>query len=93
MHFFNPVPLMPLVEVVSGLATDPGVAATIHATAAAWGKTPVHAASTPGFIVNRCARPFYGEALRLLAERAADAGDASTPSCAKPAASAWARSS
>ena len=71
MHFFNPVPLMPLVEVVSGLATDPGVAATIHATAAAWGKTPVHAASTPGFIVNRCARPFYGEALRLLAERAA----------------------
>ena len=72
MHFFNPVPLMPLVEVVSGLATDPGVAATIHATAAAWGKTPVHAASTPGFIVNRCARPFYGEALRLLAERAAE---------------------
>ena len=39
---------------------------------AAWGKTPVHAASTPGFIVNRCARPFYGEALRLLAERAAE---------------------
>jgi 3-hydroxybutyryl-CoA dehydrogenase len=72
MHFFNPVPLMPLVEVVSGLATDPGVAATVHATAAAWGKTPVHAASTPGFIVNRCARPFYGEALRLLAERAAE---------------------
>jgi 3-hydroxybutyryl-CoA dehydrogenase len=72
MHFFNPVPLMPLVEVVSGLATDPGVAASIHATAAAWGKTPVHAASTPGFIVNRCARPYYGEALRLLAERAAE---------------------
>jgi 3-hydroxybutyryl-CoA dehydrogenase len=72
MHFFNPVPLMPLVEVVSGLATDPAVAATVHATAAAWGKTPVHAASTPGFIVNRCARPFYAEALRLLAERAAE---------------------
>ena len=72
MHFFNPVPLMPLVEVVSGLATDPAVAATIAATAGAWGKTPVHAASTPGFIVNRCARPFYAEALRLLAERAAD---------------------
>ena len=72
MHFFNPVPLMPLVEVVNGLATDPAVADTIFATAAAWGKTPVRAASTPGFIVNRCARPFYGEALRLLAERAAD---------------------
>jgi 3-hydroxybutyryl-CoA dehydrogenase len=44
----------------------------LFATAAAWGKTPVHAASTPGFIVNRCARPYYGEALRLLAERAAE---------------------
>ncbi len=73
MHFFNPAPLMPLVEVVSGLATDAGVAASTHATAAAWGKLPVHAQSTPGFIVNRCARPYYGEALRLLAERAADA--------------------
>ena len=72
MHFFNPAPLMPLVEVISGLATDPAVAQTIHATAAAWGKTPVFAASTPGFIVNRCARPFYAEALRLLAERAGD---------------------
>ena len=73
MHFFNPAPVMPLVEVVSGLATSPGVAETIFATAVAWGKAPVHAASTPGFIVNRCARPFYGEALRLLAEGAADA--------------------
>jgi len=72
MHFFNPAPVLPLVEVVSGLATDANVAATVHATAAAWGKSPVHAASTPGFIVNRCARPFYAEALRLLAERAAD---------------------
>jgi 3-hydroxybutyryl-CoA dehydrogenase len=72
MHFFNPVPLMQLVEVVSGLATDDPIAESIVATAAAWGKTPVRATSTPGFIVNRCARPFYGEALRLLAERAAD---------------------
>jgi 3-hydroxybutyryl-CoA dehydrogenase len=72
MHFFNPAPAMALVEVVSGLATDPEVAATIHATALAWGKLPVHTAATPGFIVNRCARPFYGEALRLLNERAAD---------------------
>jgi 3-hydroxybutyryl-CoA dehydrogenase len=72
MHFFNPAPLMPLVEVVSGLATDVEVANAIHATALAWGKLPVHARSTPGFIVNRCARPFYAEALRVLGERAAD---------------------
>ena len=73
MHFFNPAPVMPLVEVVSGLATSPSVAETIFATATEWGKAPVHAASTPGFIVNRCARPYYGEGLRLLAEGAADA--------------------
>jgi 3-hydroxybutyryl-CoA dehydrogenase len=72
MHFFNPVPLMALVEVISGLATD-GVADTVYATAAAWGKNPVHAKSTPGFIVNRVARPYYAEALRLLQEQAADA--------------------
>jgi 3-hydroxybutyryl-CoA dehydrogenase len=72
MHFFNPVPRMQLVEVVSGLATDDVVADSVAAIAAAWGKQPVRATSTPGFIVNRCARPFYGEALRLLAERAAD---------------------
>src|SRR4029078_12125249 len=71
MHFFNPAPLMPLVEVVSGLATDAGVADTISPTAQAWGKVPVRAQSTPGFIVNRCARPFYAEALRVLGERAA----------------------
>jgi 3-hydroxybutyryl-CoA dehydrogenase len=73
MHFFNPAPVLPLVEIVSGRATAPEVAATCFATAEAWGKTPVHCASTPGFIVNRVARPFYGEALRLLAEGAADA--------------------
>jgi 3-hydroxybutyryl-CoA dehydrogenase len=72
MHFFNPAPLMPLVEIVHGLATDPEVVETLHATATAWGKTAVRAASTPGFIVNRCARPYYAEALRLYAERAAD---------------------
>ncbi|WP_027856915.1 3-hydroxyacyl-CoA dehydrogenase PaaH [Marinobacterium jannaschii] len=72
MHFFNPAPVMKLVEVVSGLATDPGVAETIYATATAWGKQAVHARSTPGFIVNRVARPFYAEALRLLEEGAAD---------------------
>jgi 3-hydroxybutyryl-CoA dehydrogenase len=72
MHFFNPVPLMALVEVISGVATDSAVADTVYATAANWGKNPVHAKSTPGFIVNRVARPYYAEALRLLQEQAAD---------------------
>lgn len=72
MHFFNPAPLMALVEVVKGLATDDGVADTVHATAAKWGKKPVFATSTPGFIVNRVARPFYAESFRLLQEQAAD---------------------
>jgi len=71
MHFFNPVPLMKLVEVVSGLQTDPEVAATIFELSRAWGKTPVHAKSTPGFIVNRIARPYYAETLALLQEQAA----------------------
>ncbi len=72
MHFFNPVPLMALVEIISGLATDSTIAATTFATANAWGKTAVHTKSTPGFIVNRVARPYYAEGLRLLAEQAAD---------------------
>jgi 3-hydroxybutyryl-CoA dehydrogenase len=72
MHFFNPAPVMKLVEVVSGLATDRQVAETVAGTARAWGKVPVHTASTPGFVVNRVARPFYGEALRVYEERGAD---------------------
>ena len=72
LHFFNPAPLMALVEVVSGLATDAQVAATLFATATAWGKTAVHAKSTPGFIVNRVARPYYAESLRVLTEGGAD---------------------
>jgi 3-hydroxybutyryl-CoA dehydrogenase len=72
MHFFNPAPVMKLVEVISGVATDPAVAGTVFATAEAWGKVAVHARSTPGFIVNRVARPYYAEALRLLEERVAD---------------------
>jgi 3-hydroxybutyryl-CoA dehydrogenase len=72
MHFFNPAPAMPLVEVVRGLASSPEVIETVRATTVAWGKTPVVCRSTPGFIVNRVARPFYGEALRALAEGAAD---------------------
>jgi 3-hydroxybutyryl-CoA dehydrogenase len=73
MHFFNPAPLMPLVEVISGAATDKAVADTVFATSEAWGKTPVLARSTPGFIVNRVARPFYAEGLRLLQEGVCDA--------------------
>ncbi len=72
MHFFNPVPLMKLVEVVSGLQTDPAVAERVFRLATAWGKTAVHARSTPGFIVNRIARPYYAETLALLQERAAE---------------------
>lgn len=73
MHFFNPAPIMKLVEIISGLATDLEIAETIFATAENWGKLAVHAKSTPGFIVNRVARPFYAEGLRLLQEGAADA--------------------
>jgi 3-hydroxybutyryl-CoA dehydrogenase len=71
MHFFNPVPLMKLVEVVSGLQTQRAVADAVFDLAKAWGKVPVHARSTPGFIVNRIARPYYAETLALLLEQAA----------------------
>jgi 3-hydroxybutyryl-CoA dehydrogenase len=73
LHFFNPAPVLPLVEVVHGAETDPAVVDALVETAANWGKTPVRCASTPGFIVNRVARPFYGEALRLLEEGVSDA--------------------
>ncbi|HDZ37240.1 MAG TPA: 3-hydroxyacyl-CoA dehydrogenase PaaC [Marinobacter sp.] len=72
MHFFNPAPLMALVEVIKGLATANEIAQSVYATAAQWGKKPVIATSTPGFIVNRVARPFYAESLRLLQEQATD---------------------
>ena len=68
LHFFNPAPVMRLVEVVSGSRTDPAVAAQVADLVTAWGKTPVHVRSAPGFVVNRVARPFYGEAMRLLDE-------------------------
>jgi 3-hydroxyacyl-CoA dehydrogenase len=71
LHFFNPVPVMPLVEVVSGLATSAEVAAAVTVLVQDWGKQVVQAAATPGFIVNRVARPFYAEALRLAEEQAA----------------------
>jgi len=72
LHFFNPAPLLPLVEVVAGAASDPAAVRTAFDTAAAWGKTPVRCTDTPGFLVNRIARPFYAEALRVYEERAAD---------------------
>lgn len=72
MHFFNPADRMPLVEVISGRATSPEVAAQLAATAKAWGKVPVYCRSTPGFIVNRIARPFYAEGLRLIEDGAGD---------------------
>ncbi|MCP4597750.1 3-hydroxyacyl-CoA dehydrogenase PaaH [Neptuniibacter sp.] len=72
MHFFNPAPIMKLVEIVSGLATSQEVAEVTHATASAWGKQAVYTKSTPGFIVNRVARPFYAESLRIYEEGAAD---------------------
>jgi 3-hydroxybutyryl-CoA dehydrogenase len=71
LHFFNPAPVMQLVEVVSGLATDPRVAAAVTRLAEDWGKQVIQAAATPGFVVNRVARPFYAEALRLAEEQAA----------------------
>ncbi|MFF4455562.1 3-hydroxyacyl-CoA dehydrogenase [Streptomyces goshikiensis] len=72
LHFFNPAPLLPLVEVVSGFATDAAAADRAHATVLGWGKTPVRCADTPGFIVNRIARPFYAEAFSVYEEQGAD---------------------
>ncbi|HEU5217824.1 MAG TPA: 3-hydroxyacyl-CoA dehydrogenase NAD-binding domain-containing protein [Gemmatimonadales bacterium] len=72
LHFFNPAPLLPLVEVVPGLRTAPETTAIAKGTMGLWGKTAVLAADTPGFIVNRIARPFYGEALRIFEEGIAD---------------------
>jgi 3-hydroxybutyryl-CoA dehydrogenase len=72
-HFFNPAPLMPLVEIIPGLATADSVVETTRRLIDDWGKTTVLVKDTPGFIVNRVARPFYGEAIRILEEGIADA--------------------
>jgi 3-hydroxybutyryl-CoA dehydrogenase len=72
LHFFNPAPLLPLVEVVSGFATDVSSATRAYETARVWGKTPVACADTPGFIVNRIARPFYAEAFAVYEAQGAD---------------------
>jgi 3-hydroxybutyryl-CoA dehydrogenase len=68
MHFFNPVPLMALVEIVAGPMTQPEVTDAVALLARRLGKTPVVAADTPGFIVNRVARPYYLEAFRIVGE-------------------------
>jgi 3-hydroxybutyryl-CoA dehydrogenase len=72
IHFFNPAPLMRLVEVIPAVQTDKTVLDRSCELVQSWGKTTVVAKDTPGFIVNRVARPFYGEALRLLEESFAD---------------------
>jgi 3-hydroxybutyryl-CoA dehydrogenase len=72
IHFFNPAPLMQLVEVIPAVQTRAGLAEEIKALVAGWGKRPVLAQDTPGFLVNRVARPFYGEAIRILEEGIAD---------------------
>lgn len=72
MHFFNPAQLMKLVEIISGAATLPAVADQLYDLAIQLGKKPVHAKDAPGFIVNRVARHYYVESLKLLEEGAAD---------------------
>lgn len=71
IHFFNPAPLMPLVEIIPGLLTKENLATEIFSLMKSWGKIPVIAKDVPGFIVNRIARPFYGEALRIAEENIA----------------------
>jgi 3-hydroxybutyryl-CoA dehydrogenase len=72
LHFFNPAPLMPLVEIIPALQTNIELPQQLSDLMSQWGKSPVIAKDTPGFIVNRVARPFYGEALRILDEGIAD---------------------
>lgn len=75
MHFFNPAPIMKLVEVIAGVATAPGVAQAVTQVAQRMGKTAVQVADTPGFIVNRVARQYYLESLRLVEEGTASPKD------------------
>ena len=72
IHFFNPAPLMKLVEIVPAVQTSDGILHQVIQLIKGWGKTTVQAKDTPGFIVNRVARPFYGEALRIYEEGLAD---------------------
>jgi 3-hydroxybutyryl-CoA dehydrogenase len=73
IHFFNPAPLMKLVEIIPAVQTSETVLRQAKSIIDSWGKLTVLAKDTPGFIVNRVARPFYGEALRILEEGVADA--------------------
>lgn len=77
MHFFNPVPAMRLVEVVAGPFADSSVVRTAEEMAERLGKTPIQVSDTPGFVVNRVARPFYLEALRMV-EAGKDPGQVDT---------------
>ena len=72
IHFFNPAPVLPLVEIIPGISTDKNLAGKIKILMEGWKKIPVIAKDTPGFIVNRVARPFYGEAIRIYEEGFAD---------------------
>ena len=72
IHFFNPAPIMPLVEIIPALQTNSILVKEIHQLLLNWNKKPVVAKDTPGFIVNRIARPFYSEALRIYEEQIAD---------------------
>lgn len=72
MHFFNPAPLMKLVEIIPAMQTAPEITNRAQDIVNGWGKLTVLAKDTPGFIVNKVARPFYGEALRILEEGIAD---------------------
>lgn len=72
LHFFNPAVVLPLVEVIAAISSERSIADDAARLMAAWGKVAVRAADTPGFIVNRVARPFYGEALRICEEGIAD---------------------
>ena len=72
IHFFNPATLMPLVEIIPGIATSALIANECQQLINGWGKTTVMAKDTPGFIVNRVARPYYSEALRIYEEGIAD---------------------
>ncbi|MET7035130.1 3-hydroxyacyl-CoA dehydrogenase NAD-binding domain-containing protein [Elizabethkingia miricola] len=71
IHFFNPAPLMPLVEIIPGLLTDEQLPQKVYDLMKSWKKVPVIAKDIPGFIVNRIARPYYGEALRIVEENIA----------------------
>lgn len=75
LHFFNPAPLMPLVEVVPGVKTGDDFTETMEALMLEWGKVPVVAKDTPGFIVNKVARPFYSEAIKLYEEGVASVAE------------------